>query len=200
MATLVIPFQRDRPIRAAICVERDTVRGTGPRTEIMAMVARNSAGDLWTLHYMFELPMGVTLFDSRRRISAAYHPGEPEPAVTPCHLDPSARPAAFPTEAPPEPPVFLSGIACYHRQSVGEHQVSDLWFSYEYAAYIRSMTWNEGYGTTTFYLDQVKLEEPPDDLFSESSILRAEPEYQKNLGKAASEVFRRMSEDGPCGP
>jgi hypothetical protein len=151
------------------------------------------------LRYALGLPVVVTLHDSQRKAFMVFQPGESAPSVTPADSDPTEPPELFPREAPPEVPVILSGVACFHRRRVAESGTSDVWYSYEYAAYLRTLLETAGYGTTDWYLDEVQLGEPPADIFGELSILASDPERRQNLWKVASEVFRRRSDDASPG-
>lgn len=195
MSSLIRPFLKDRPISATIRVDRDTIRSPELETRVFSRVARNSAGDLWTLRYTFNLPTAILLHDSRRRVFLVYQPGEPEPAVTPCRSDPIEPPAHFPLEAPNEPPAVLSGIPCLHRRWTSELKTEEVWYSYEYAAAARIVLTRKAYGTTVWYLDEVKLEEPRTDIFGEASILASDSEREQNLRKVAADVFARFSRD-----
>lgn len=198
MSMLIQPYLEGRPIVASIRVDRDTVQDDGPVSRLFAGVARNSAGDMWKLSYFMGLPSNVSLFDSRRRTHTVYYPGLPEPAVTPASGRVRYVPQApFPAEPPSEDPVEMLGMRCSRRYWKTDSGSTESWYSYDYEAYPRTVLKGEGYGTTIWYLADVKLEEPPSELFTEASIRASEPERLRNVWSVAGEVLSRMFKDSP---
>ncbi len=198
MAILIRPHLVNRPICATVRVDRDTIRSSEPETRIFARVARSSFGDLWTVHYSHGLPVSVTLIDSRRRLHISHNPGDTALTVTPDHMDPRERPDHFPPTPPPdETPVILSGIRCFYRKWTAYPTTTEQWHSYDYASDFRIVLFREGYGTTTWYLDEVRIEEPPAVLFDISSVNASEREHEQNLMSILDKVFQKMSENPP---
>jgi len=142
------------------------------------------------------LPMTVMLYDSRRELFIVYHAGE-QPAASVCPVRAPTPPRGFPAAAPDEPATHLFGIPCHRRVLKYGEGTEETWYSYEYAVVVRSILRLPVHGTTTWRLDEVKLEEPPAELFSEAAILASEPERIRNVWAAAGEFFAKRAQDGP---
>lgn len=197
MSRLVQPNVENRPVLATVCVERETTRDQGRVARIFARVARDSAGNLCTIRYLQGLPVGITLVDRRRQLLIVFDPGEPAPTMQPLPLELPRAPEGFPPGRPLEKPEFLYGIPCYYRQRTKGNETVEIWYSYEYGAVLRTISRLPGYGTTIWRLDEVKLEEPPAELFSEAEILASQPERIRNIWTAAGEFFARTAERDP---
>lgn len=194
MSRLLQANLENRPVLAAICVERETTRDRGRVARIFARVARNSAGDLCTIRYFHGLPVGITLVDRRRGVRLVYDPGEPAPSMQPVPTEPPRAPEGFPASPPPEKPEMIFGMPCYYRRWRTGNKTTEIWHSYDFAATVRTISQLEGYGTTIWRLDEVKLEEPPAEVFSEAAILASQPERIRNIWEAAGEFFATEAE------
>ena len=197
MSRLVQPNVENRPVLATICVERETTRDQGRVARIFARVARDSIGNLCTIRYLQGFPVGITLVDRRRQLLIVFDPGEPAPTMQPLPLDLPRAPEGFPPSRPVEKPEFLYGMPCYYRQRTKGNETVEIWYSYEYGAVLRTISKLPGYGITTWRLDEVRLEEPPAELFSEAAILASGPERIRNIWRAAGEFFASTTEEGP---
>ncbi len=197
MSALVSPFVANRPICAAIYVDEDTVKTPEPTSRLFSRLARNSAGDLYTLHYLFDLPVSVTLVDVRNALFIVYNTDSAEPVRSRVPAAPHSPPEGFPSDPPSDPPELLLGIPCHYRRRTSGNETVEIWYSYEYGAVLKTISTLPGYGTTIWRLDEVKLEEPPAELFSEAAILACGPERIRNIWKAAGEFFARIAEEGP---
>ncbi len=87
------------------------------------------------------------------------------------------------------------GIPCFHRHRDSDGFVGDVWYSYDYAALVRTVSKISGYGTTIWYLDEVSFEEPPAEIFAESVIRAFDAEYERNLWTVAATVFRAATSE-----
>lgn len=196
MSRMIQPFLQGRPISASIYVDRDSVRDRAPASRLYARVARNAAGDLWTLRYLYDLPVCLTLHDCSRGLFLVYNPGEPEVASSLVPAAP-APPEPFPQQPPPEEPQILLGLPCFCRAVRSGGGTSELWYSYEYAAFVRMTNVLPGYGTTTWRLDDVKLEEPAPELFNRAWFQSNENELLGNIWRAAARSFGSANAEHP---
>ncbi len=191
---LVHPFVKNHPICAAVWVDEDKVREPEPTSRLHCRLARNSAGDLLTINYLFDLPVGVTVFDASRGLFIVYNTDSPEPTRNRVPPDAFRCPEGFPPEAPSEEPHYVFGIPCYRRMLREADEEREIWYSYEYGLYARTISRLPGYGTTVWRLDEVKLEEPLAELFKEASILASLPELIRNISKIAGDVLPGQAE------
>jgi len=191
---LVGPFVKNRPICAAVWVEEDKVAEPEPTSKLFCRLARNSAGDLFTINYLFDLPVGVTVFDAARALFIVYNTDSPEPTRSPVPPQPRPCPKGFPPEAPSEEPEYVFGIPCYRRSLREAAEEREIWYSYEYDVYARTVSRLPGYGTTVWRLDEVTLGEPPAELFKEASILASLPELIRNISKIAGDFLPGLTE------
>lgn len=187
---MIRPFLQGKPIAATIRVDSDRKDGPGRRARVFSKEARNSNGDLWSVKYIQDVPASLSIYDASLRELRVFHSGEQEPTITASSLDPRAPPKPFPEQPPDEAPVILSGISCHYTQSTGPEEVDETWYSYEYAATVRSIIKITGRGPTIWYLDDVILEEEVDALLSEyRSVPQAE--VQSKLWDFAMKLFAR---------
>lgn len=193
---LILPFCKNRPLSAAVYVDGDPAPEGELASRLVSRVARNSAGDMTSTDFFRNLPMTVMVYDSRRELFIVYHAGEP-PAASACPVRAPTPPRGFPAVAPDEPATHLFGIPCHRRVLEYGEGTEETWYSYEYAAVVRSILRLPVHGTTIWRLDEVKLEEPPPELFSEAEILASQPERIRNIWAAAGEFFARRAQNGP---
>jgi len=194
--SLIRPFCKNRPLSAAIYVDHDPASEGEPVSRLVSRAARNSAGDMTSTDFFGNLPMTVMVYDSRRELFIVYHAGEP-PEASVCPVRAPTPPRGFPAAAPDEPATHLFGIPCHRRVLKYGEGTEETWYSYEYAVVVRSILRLPVHGTTTWRLDEVRLEEPPAELFSEAAILASGPERIRNIWRAAGEFFASTTEEGP---
>jgi len=92
---------------------------------------------------------------------------------------------------------MLPGLPCFRRSVSSGSGTSELWYSYDYAAWVRLTNVLSGYGTTTWRLDGVQLEEPDPELFNASWFQTRETELLGNIRSAAARFLGSANAEKP---
>lgn len=185
---MIRPFRERKPIDAAIRVERPREGASGSESRLFARVLRRVNDDLYSLKYAFDLPVCLSMHESRQRRLYVYGVDQDSPAISRSEIDPEIPPQPFPPEVSTEPPVVVSGISCFYRTWTGPSQTYTSWYSYEYSASVRDVIEREGHGATTWYLDQVTLGEAVEAKASEFELVSLS-DMKENVWKVAARIF-----------